>query len=65
MKVFKYFAVYNRYGELVFKTTDYRKGWDGKHKNAEMGTATFVFVAEAIDYKGKPFMKKGTVTLIR
>jgi gliding motility-associated-like protein len=65
MKVFKYFAIYNRYGELVFKTTDYRKGWDGKHRNVEMGTSTFVFVAEAIDYKGKPFMKKGTVTLIR
>jgi gliding motility-associated-like protein len=65
MKLFKYFAVYNRYGELVFKTTDHEVGWDGKYKGKEMSTATFVFVSEAIDYKGKPFIKKGTVTVIR
>jgi len=65
MKLFKYFAVYNRYGELVFRTTDYEKGWDGKHKGMEMGSTTLVFIAEAIDYRGRPFVKKGTVTLIR
>lgn len=65
MKLFKYFAVYNRYGELLFRTTDYEKGWDGKYKGTEMGTTTLVFIAEAIDYKGRPFVKKGTITLIR
>ena len=29
IREFKYFALYNRWGEMVFKTTDPAKGWDG------------------------------------
>ena len=28
------FAIYNRYGQLVFKTNQPGKGWDGKFKNS-------------------------------
>jgi gliding motility-associated-like protein len=65
IRAFHYFAVYNRYGELVFKTTDYGTGWDGLYKGIKQGTETFVVVSQAIDYRGKLFLKKGTVTLIR
>jgi gliding motility-associated-like protein len=30
IKEFLYFSIYNRWGQLVFTTTDPRKGWDGK-----------------------------------
>ena len=60
-----YFAVYNRYGELVFKTSEQGKGWDGLYKGKSQHTGAFVWVAEAIDYKGNIVLKKGTVALIR
>ncbi|HYO22522.1 MAG TPA: T9SS type B sorting domain-containing protein, partial [Flavisolibacter sp.] len=65
MKLFKYFAVFNRYGEMIFKTTDPAKGWDGRYKGTLLPTATFVVLAEAIDYRGRPFVQKATVTLVR
>ena len=58
-------AVYNRYGQQIFKTTDHTKGWDGTLGGVKLTTNTFVVVSEAIDYRGKPMVKKLTVTLIR
>ncbi|HEU0064453.1 MAG TPA: gliding motility-associated C-terminal domain-containing protein, partial [Flavisolibacter sp.] len=65
IKELKFFNVYNRWGELVFTTKDYMKGWDGKVSGMLQGTFTFVWIAEGIDYKGNTIMRKGTVTLIR
>jgi gliding motility-associated-like protein len=64
IKTFSYFAVYNRWGEMVFHTTNHHSGWDGRFKNSEV-SGTFVVVAQAIDYKGKLMSKKGTVTIVR
>jgi gliding motility-associated-like protein len=65
IKELKYFNIYNRWGQLVFSTTDPSKGWDGTIAGQQQGTFVFVWVAEAIDYKGNVIRKKGTVTLIR
>jgi gliding motility-associated-like protein len=61
----EYFRVFNRWGELVFSTTTSQKGWDGKINGKDQGTNTYVWVVKAIDYLGKAFFSKGTVTLIR
>jgi gliding motility-associated-like protein len=60
-----YFRVFNRWGQLVFSTTENGAGWDGKIKGQEQGTDVFVWVVKAIDFTGKDFFAKGTVTLIR
>jgi gliding motility-associated-like protein len=65
IKELKFFNVYNRWGELVFTTKDYNKGWDGKVFGKPQSTFTFVWAAEGIDYKGNIIMRKGIVTLIR
>jgi gliding motility-associated-like protein len=65
IKSFTFFAVYNRYGELIFRTTDYSKGWDGTYKGKPLDSGTFVAIAQAIDYKGKLLSTKGTVILLR
>jgi len=65
IKSFDYLAVYSRSGQLIFRTTNYHEGWDGTFKGAQLGTGTFVYIAQAIDYKGKRLFRKGTVTLIR
>jgi gliding motility-associated-like protein len=61
----EYFSVYNRWGQQVFTTTINGHGWDGRIKGKEQGTGTYAWLVKGIDYQGKPFFAKGTVTLIR
>jgi gliding motility-associated-like protein len=61
----EYFSVYNRWGQLVFTTTQNGKGWDGKIGGEEQPSGTFVWMVKGVDYTGKPVFEKGTVTLIR
>jgi gliding motility-associated-like protein len=61
----EYFRVYNRWGQLVFSTTQNGKGWDGKIAGSEQPTATFVWLVKGVDYTGKSVFEKGTTTLIR
>jgi gliding motility-associated-like protein len=61
----EYFRVYNRWGQLVFNTTINGKGWDGKIGGKEQSSGTFVWLVKGVDYTGKSFFAKGTVTLIR
>jgi gliding motility-associated-like protein len=65
IKTFQYLAIYDRYGKLIFKTTDYSKGWDGTFNGQQLNAGTFVYLAQAIDYKNRPITRKGTIILIR
>jgi gliding motility-associated-like protein len=59
------FRIYNRYGILVFKTSDPHEGWDGTFKGKPENPATFVYT---IDYRlinGRSSNLKGNVTLFR
>lgn len=65
LKQINYFKVFNRWGQLVFSTTEQNKGWDGRFKGREQDAAVFVWIAEAVDYEDKKITQKGIVTLIR
>lgn len=65
IKQFKHFSIYTRLGNLIFKTSDVTKGWDGTFKGELLTNDTFIVLAEAIDYRGNPLSYKGTVTLIK
>lgn len=58
------FNVYNRYGQLLFTTSDPSKGWSGKWKGEMQATGTFVWVASGVDYLGKLVFRKGSVILV-
>jgi len=60
-----YFAVYNRWGELLFQTTDLKKGWDGTYKSRSADPAVFAWYLKAKCFSGYEVKKKGNVTLIR
>lgn len=63
-----YLAVYDRWGEIVFETTDPAVGWDGTYKNQgkEMDMAVFVWRVEAtLLNQAEPISEKGNVTLMR
>ena len=60
-----YFNVYNRWGQLVFTTTELGKGWDGLFNGAPQPANAYVFSTEGTDYTGKTVYRKGTTELIR
>ena len=62
---FEYFRIYNRWGQLVYSSTDTERGWDGRIGGKEQPTGTFVWLVKAIDFTGKAFFDKGTITLIK
>ena len=64
IKSLNYFKVFNRYGELIFETSTFNKGWNGLYKGTVQENATFVWVAEAVDLKNNIIQKKGTFVLI-
>jgi gliding motility-associated-like protein len=65
IKLFQHLSIYDRSGKLLFRTTDHHRGWNGEFNGKPMNPGTFVFVAQAIDYKNRPIMRKGTTLLIR
>jgi gliding motility-associated-like protein len=65
MKSFRYFKIYNRWGQLIFSTTNESIGWDGTVNSVKEKAGTFIWIAEAVDFKGNPTQRRGTVTLIR
>lgn len=60
-----YFKVYNRWGQLLYTTTEFGKGWDGMYGGNAQPAATYVFATEGTDYLGKTVFRKGTSVLIR
>lgn len=60
-----YFAVYNRWGELVFETNDKTKGWDGVYKGKPADVGVFGWYLKVKCLNGAEAFRKGNVTLIR
>jgi gliding motility-associated-like protein len=60
-----YFAVYNRWGEMVFETTDKTKGWDGIYKSRAADVGVFGWYLKVKCLNGEESFKKGNVTLVR
>ena len=60
----KELAIYDRWGNRVFRTTDPAKGWDGHHKGKEVNSGIYVYTLSGADDKGEVFVR-GTVLLVR
>jgi gliding motility-associated-like protein len=65
MKSLLYFRVYNRWGQMVFSTSEIEKGWNGAVAGLDQSTGTFVYMTEGVDYLGNKIFRKGSVVLIR
>lgn len=60
------FRVYNRYGQLVWETTDWTRKWDGNIKGKQGSSGTFAWTLEYTDSEtGRKVSQKGTTLLIR
>jgi len=59
------FAVYDRWGILIFSTTDIKSGWDGTYNNREQPIGSYTWLVKALDYDGGNVTRSGIVTLLR
>jgi gliding motility-associated-like protein len=59
------FAIYNRWGQLVFRTNDRAKGWDGKFNGVDLNPGVFAYRLSGKDLEGKLIERKGNITLVR
>ncbi len=59
-------AVYDRYGELVFRSSDPSEGWDGSFRGVKVPAGSFVWMVHFFDTATKRTVyKKGIVIVIR
>lgn len=65
MKSLAFFNIYNRWGQLLFTTSEVGRGWDGTFAGVQQQSGTYVFVVKSTDYSGNTIMRKGTIVLIR
>jgi gliding motility-associated-like protein len=65
MKKLNYFRIYNRYGQSLFYTTNFLKGWDGTFNRQDCDAGTYFWMAEVVDIKGVTLQRKGDVTIVR
>ncbi len=59
------FKVYNRWGQLVFETTNINKGWDGIYKGKPQEMEAYGWTLSASFIDGTVVNKAGNVTLMR
>jgi gliding motility-associated-like protein len=58
------FAIFNRWGQQIFYTTDPSVCWDGRYRGKDQPAGTYVFQIRGNNACGE-LNRKGTVTLIR
>ncbi|WP_118974500.1 gliding motility-associated C-terminal domain-containing protein [Taibaiella koreensis] len=59
------FKVFNRWGTILFRTTDAKQGWDGTYKGQVQPLGVYGYVIRIGYPDGYVETYKGTVTLIR
>lgn len=59
------FAVFDRWGNTVFYSTDENIGWDGRFRGAEMNTGVYVYFYRVRFTSGFVAKGKGDITLLR
>ena len=65
VKQFNYLRIFNRWGQLIFSTGDYNKGWDGTWQGQNQPGGVYIVLANAIDFKGNAISKRQNFVLIR
>lgn len=60
-----YFKIMNRWGQVVFETTDPKKTWDGTFKNIELPPDNYVWIVNGYCNNGKRIKREGTVLLVK
>lgn len=65
IKILRHFTVYNRWGQMIFTTSDQGRAWNGTLNGVKQGAGVYIWRIQATDYIGKVYEIEGTTTLIR
>lgn len=70
IKTIRVFAVYDRYGKIVFERKNFEPndpdfGWDGKRNGNDQNANVYVYYLEAECFMGEVLQKRGSVTLLK
>jgi gliding motility-associated-like protein len=57
--------IFDRWGNLVYHSTNVKNGWNGSMKGTSAIEDVYVYLINATDYYNKTYSYKGTVTLIK
>ncbi|HOI32798.1 MAG TPA: DUF2341 domain-containing protein [Bacteroidales bacterium] len=59
------FQIYDRWGKMLFESTDFSEGWDGRENGNEAPQGVYLWRYSYKNSDGKTLEDKGTVMLIR
>lgn len=59
------FKIYNRWGEVVFETSDQSVGWDGVYKGVAQEMEVYTYFVDATFIDGENVKLRGNITLLR
>ena len=59
------FTVFNRWGNIVFKTADINEKWDGIYNGKPQNHGTYVYYVKGRNTAGKILEYRGNFSLIR
>jgi len=59
------FKVFNRWGQLLFETTDLNQGWDGTYNGVTQELGVYAYVIRVLNRDGEKIVKGGNVTLVK
>ncbi|MEI6312705.1 MAG: PKD domain-containing protein [Bacteroidota bacterium] len=60
-----YLAIFDRWGEKVFESTDINIGWDGTYKGKKIDPSVCGYIFEGECESGEAIKDKGNITIIR
>ena len=58
------FQIYNRWGQLLFETTDPEEGWAGDYKGKRVEQGVYIYHLSYRDVYEQPVVYRGTLTLL-
>ncbi|MDE6854545.1 MAG: gliding motility-associated C-terminal domain-containing protein [Muribaculaceae bacterium] len=58
-------SIFNRWGRLLFSTTDPSQGWDGKHGGKYVPAGVYFYVIKAKGADGVEYNKAGDINIIK
>ncbi|MES2479634.1 MAG: PKD domain-containing protein [Bacteroidota bacterium] len=58
------FSIYNRWGQLVFRTSSTEQGWDGTFNGKPQPMESYAYVLNATFINGETESKRGNITLL-
>ncbi len=65
IKEFRFFRVYNRWGQLMYETRNPEMRWDGNYNGNKQPSETYVWIAEAVGIDNVLIQRRGQTVLLR